>query len=45
MVTNVIEHNAVVKFQLTKSFSINVSLTYLRGLELPELKEEDMPMV
>jgi len=23
----------------------NVSLTYLRGLELPELKEEDMPMV
>ena len=23
--------------------SINVSLTYLRGLELPELKEEDMP--
>jgi hypothetical protein len=25
--------------------SINISLTYLRGLELPELKEEDMPMV
>jgi len=26
--------------------SINVSLTYLRGLELlPELKEEYMPMV
>jgi hypothetical protein len=25
--------------------SINVSLTYLRGLELPELTEEDMPMV
>ena len=25
--------------------SINVSLTYLRGLELPELNEEDMPMV
>ena len=23
--------------------SINVSLTYLRGLEIPELKEEDMP--
>jgi len=23
--------------------SINVSLTYLRGLEVPELKEEDMP--
>ena len=25
--------------------SINVSLTYLRGLEISELKEEDMPMV
>jgi hypothetical protein len=25
--------------------SINVSLTYLRGLEITELKEEDMPMV
>jgi integrase len=25
--------------------SINVSLTYLRGLEIAELKEEDMPMV
>jgi hypothetical protein len=25
--------------------SINVSLTYLRGLEIDELKEEDMPMV
>jgi hypothetical protein len=24
---------------------INVSLTYLRGLEIVELKEEDMPMV
>jgi len=24
--------------------SINVSLTYLRGLEIAELKEEDMPM-
>ena len=23
--------------------SINVSLTYLRGLEVPEFKEEDMP--
>ena len=23
--------------------SINVSLTYLRGLEIPELTEEDMP--
>ena len=25
--------------------SINVSLTYLRGLEIPELKEEDMPLI
>ena len=25
--------------------SINVSLTYLRGIEIAELKEEDMPMV
>ena len=25
--------------------SLNVSLTYLRGLEIAELKEEDMPMV
>ena len=24
---------------------LNVSLTYLRGLEVAELKEEDMPMV
>jgi hypothetical protein len=24
---------------------VNVSLTYLRGLEIAELKEEDMPMV
>ena len=25
--------------------SINVSLTYLRGLEIPELSEEDMPLL
>ena len=25
--------------------SINVSLTYLRSLEIAELKEEDIPMV
>ena len=25
--------------------SINVSLTYLRGLKIAELKEEGMPMV
>jgi len=24
---------------------LNLSLTYLRGLEVAELKEEDMPMV
>jgi hypothetical protein len=25
--------------------SLNVSLTYLRGLEIVELEEEDMPMI
>jgi hypothetical protein len=25
--------------------SINVSLTYLRGLEIAELTEEDMPLI
>ena len=25
--------------------SLNVSLTYLRGLEIAELKESDMPMI
>ena len=25
--------------------SIKVSLTYLRGLEVPKLNEEDMPMI
>ena len=25
--------------------SLNVSLTYLRGIEVSELEEEDMPMV
>jgi hypothetical protein len=25
--------------------SINVSLTYLKGLEIAELKEEDIPVV
>jgi hypothetical protein len=25
--------------------SINISLIYLRGLEIPELNEEDMPMI
>ena len=35
-------------FKLQKAMghsSINVSLTYLRGLEIAELKEENMPMV
>ena len=27
------------------NISLNVSLTNLRGLEVAELKEEDMPMV
>tara|TARA_B110000090_G_scaffold65394_1_gene74872 strand:- start:500 stop:676 length:177 start_codon:yes stop_codon:yes gene_type:complete len=31
-------------FNILLSNIINVSLTYLRGLEVPELKEEDMPM-
>ena len=30
---------------LKKYFYLNVSLTYLRGLEKAELKEENMPMV
>tara|TARA_B110000046_G_scaffold56860_1_gene63359 strand:- start:24 stop:179 length:156 start_codon:yes stop_codon:yes gene_type:complete len=25
--------------------SINISLTYYRGLAIPELKEEDMPII
>jgi hypothetical protein len=25
--------------------SVNVSLTYLRGLEVAELNEDDMPMI
>jgi hypothetical protein len=25
--------------------SINIILIYLRGLEVPELKEEDMPVI
>ncbi|MDA9072131.1 hypothetical protein N9J85_00405 [bacterium] len=27
------------------SAGLNVSLTYLRGLEVAELQEEDMPMI
>ena len=35
----------ITKVNFSYSNIINVSLTYLRGLELTELKEEDMPMV
>jgi len=27
------------------TFSINVNLTYLRGIEIAKLRDEDMPMV
>ena len=38
--------HSITKLQKTMGhLSINVSLTYLRGLEIAELKEEDMPMV
>jgi len=30
---------------MTGHSSLNVSLTYFRGLEVAELNEEDMPMV
>ena len=37
---------SLTKLQKAMGHSIlNVSLTYLRGLELAELEEEDMPMV
>ena len=37
---------AITKLQKAMGHSsINVSLTYLRALEIAELKEEDMPMV
>ena len=32
-------------FLISYSNIRNISLTYLRGLEIAELKEEDMPMV
>jgi len=32
-------------FKVLGHSSINVSLTYLRGLEIPELTEDDMPVV
>jgi integrase len=38
--------DSITKLQKTMGHSsINVSLTYLRGLEVPELKEEDMPVI
>ena len=37
---------SITKLQKAMGHSnINVSLTYLRGLELPELREEDMPLL
>ena len=37
---------SITKLQKAMGYSsINVSLTYLRGLEIAELKEEDMPKV
>ena len=35
-----------INYVLIKNYShINVSLIYLRSLEIAELKEEDMPMI
>ena len=40
------KYGALTKLQKAMGHSnLNVSLTYLRGLEVAELKEEDMPMV
>ena len=37
---------SITKLQKAMGHStINVSLTYLRGLEIAELKEEDMPVI
>ena len=37
---------SIIKLQKAMGHSsINVSLTYLRGLEIPELKEDDMPII
>ena len=37
---------SIIKLQKAMGHSsINFSLTYLRGLEVPELNEEDMPMI
>ena len=34
----------IIKLDFTSNIQ-NIGLTYLRGLEIAELKEEDMPMV
>ena len=37
---------SIIKLQKAMGHSsIKVSLTYLRGLEIPELEEDDMPMI
>jgi hypothetical protein len=41
-----VKHTAGINNNINNFFiATNVSLTYLRGLEVAELKEEDMPMV
>ena len=37
--------NRYLSFYKLLYFNLNIILTYLRGLEVAELKEEDMPMV
>jgi len=37
---------SIIKLQKAIGYSyINVNLTYLRGLVIPELKEEDLPLI
>jgi hypothetical protein len=46
MCLGAIETGSIAKLQKAMGHSIiNVSLTYLRGLEIAELSDEDMPMV
>tara|TARA_B110000027_G_scaffold25401_1_gene27888 strand:+ start:112 stop:285 length:174 start_codon:yes stop_codon:yes gene_type:complete len=42
---SVIIHSITATEKAMGHSSINVSLTYLRGLEIAELKEEDMPNI
>ena len=44
-ISNEVVLNVGVCYKYINYPPINVSLTYLRGLEIAELKEEDMPMV